>query len=112
MKSVYRIDSMNPMISEIIEMIRDKFSPMVKVKGSVEIVQNEVSREPKIGPPEWIWNPRIKVKVIWRRSIICDYRRSLIIIIVVYYRGFGILSTWVHFMGFTRCIRSTKDERS
>jgi hypothetical protein len=57
MKSVYRIDSIDPMIFEIIEMIRNEFSPMVKVERSVEIVQNEISREPKIGPPERIWNP-------------------------------------------------------
>jgi len=45
---------MNPMMSEIIEMISDEFSPMVKVDNSVEISQNEEPREPKIGPPERI----------------------------------------------------------
>ena len=105
MESVHRIDSMDPMMSGIVEMIRDKPGPMVKVNGPMEVMQNEESGEPKVVPPERIGNPCIKVIIIRRRSVVCDYRRSLIIIIIVYYRSFGIVRAWVNLMGFTRCRR-------
>ena len=106
MEPVYGIDSINPMTPVIIEMIRDKYGSVVKVDSSVEVMQDEVSGKPGIVPPERIWNPGIKVIVIWRRSIVSDYRRSLIVIIVVYYRSFGITGTLAKFMCFTGCISS------
>ena len=64
MESIYGIDSMDSMISRIIEMIRDESSPIVKVNRSVEVMKNEISREPKIEPPERIRNPRMKLPAV------------------------------------------------
>ena len=91
MESIYGVDSENPVMSEIIEMIRDEYNPFVYDDRSVEVIQNEKAGKPKIEPPKRIWNPGIKIVVIRRRSIVRDYRRSLIIIIVVYYSRVGVI---------------------
>ena len=102
MKSVNWVDPVNPVMTEIIEMIRNEFRPVMEMKRSVEIVEDEKSWEPEICPPKRIRDPRVQIIVIRRRSIISDYRRTLIVIIVVYCRGLRILRTWVDFMRFTR----------
>jgi len=56
-KTIHGIDSENSVMPEIIEMIRNKFSSMMKVEGSMEIVQYEKTGEPEIVPPERIWYP-------------------------------------------------------
>jgi hypothetical protein len=51
----------------------------------MEVMQAEETRIEKSPPPEWIWNPGIHIIVIPGRRIIGDYRRTLVIIIIVYY---------------------------
>ena len=57
----------------------DKDSPM-------EVVQTEEAGEEKSPPPEWERNPSIEVIIVPGRRVIGDYRRTFIIIVVVYYR--------------------------
>jgi hypothetical protein len=68
----------------------------------VEIVEDKESGKPETGTPEWIRNPGVKVIEVWRRIVVCDHRRSLIIVITVYTlririilgtRGFGAVGT-------------------
>ena len=100
MEPFHGINPEHPVMIEIIKMVRDEPGPVVKVERSMEIVQNEESRKPEVGPPERIWDPRIEIIVIRRRGIICNYGRALIIIVVVYDGSFGILSARINFMGF------------
>jgi hypothetical protein len=56
-EAIQRIYPENPVMSGIIEMIGDKLGSIAKVYNSVEVIQNEISGEPKIIPPEWIGDP-------------------------------------------------------
>jgi hypothetical protein len=72
----------NPVMSGIIEMIGDELGSIAEVYNSVEVIQNEISGGPEIILPERIGDPRIKVIVIRRRSVVGDYWRPLVVIIV------------------------------
>ena len=76
---------------DVIEMIGDKSNSVVDEYGFMEIMKDEVSRKPETGAPEGIRNPPGKVIEIRRRIVVCDHRRSLIIIITVYILGIRII---------------------
>ena len=77
-----RINAMYPVALVVAIMIGNEMGPTVSVSGSVEIVENEESGEPKTGVPEWVRDPRVHVRVIGGRRIISDDGRPLIIVIV------------------------------
>lgn len=56
-ESRYGIDTKNPMISYIIEMIRYEYRPMIHVFDPVEIMEDEKSGKPEIDPPERTGDP-------------------------------------------------------
>ena len=91
MESRYRIDTKNPMLSNIIEMIRYEHRPVIHEFDPVEIMEDEKPGEPEIDPPERTGNPCIQVIIVRRRCVVCHYRRALIGIIVVYHRLIGVL---------------------
>ncbi len=49
----------------------------------VKIVQDEKTREPEPGIPEWARDPRIKVEIIPRRRIVSHDRRTFVVVIVI-----------------------------
>ena len=51
----------------VIEIVRNKKDPVVRVERPVEIVEDEVARKPETGTPEWIGDPAIQVVVVGRR---------------------------------------------
>lgn len=74
-----------------IEKVIGDEKPMTANEDSpVEIMQAKEAREEKSTPPEWIWNPRVKVVIIPRRWIICDDWRTFFIVIVVYFTRVGL----------------------
>jgi hypothetical protein len=57
------------------------------VHADVKVCQDEETREPGVPPPKRIRNPRIEIPIVGRWSIIGNYRRPLIVVIVVYHCG-------------------------
>ena len=78
----HRINGIYPLAPMVAIMIGNEMRPTVSVNGSVEIVENEESGEPKTGVPEGVRDPRVHVIVIRGRRIISDDGRPLIIVIV------------------------------
>jgi hypothetical protein len=56
-ESRYGIDTKNPMISYIIEMISYEYRPMIHEFDPVEIMEDEKPGKPEISPPERAGNP-------------------------------------------------------
>jgi hypothetical protein len=63
--------------------------PIVSISPHVKVEKDIESRVPVIPPPKRIGNIRIHVCVIGRRGVVGDYRRSLIIVIIIDNGGFG-----------------------
>ena len=86
------------MSSWVDEMTADQMMMTAEEDDPMEVIQTEEAREEKSTPPEWVWNPSIKIIVIPRRGIVGDYRRTFVIIVIVYYGGanlglvFGIIT--------------------
>ena len=49
----------------------------------VKIVQDEKTREPEPGIPEWAWDPCIKVVIIPGRGIVRHDRGTFVVVIVI-----------------------------
>lgn len=82
------------------EVIADHALTMTNPDHPVEVVQGEEPGEEEAGIPEWIRNPCVKIIVIPRRWIVCDNRRTFLVVITVYYR-------WVRFdLAFSRFART------
>jgi len=91
MEPRYGIDTENPMLMKVVEMIGYEYRPMIYENNPVEIMEDEKPGKPEISPPERTRYPRVQVIVIRRWCIVRDYRRTLIIIIVVNHRLIGVL---------------------
>jgi hypothetical protein len=65
---------------------------MVMTMMDVKIVQNKKAGEEETRTPEWIGHPPVQVVVIPGRWIISNHRRAFIIVIVVNYRRWNILT--------------------
>ena len=57
MESRHCIDTKNPMLSNVIEMIRYEYRPIIHIYDPVEILEDEKPGKPEIGPPERTRNP-------------------------------------------------------
>jgi hypothetical protein len=57
------------------------------VNYDAEVCKDKESREPEVPPPERIRDPGVQIGIIRRRCIVRDYRRTLVIVIVVYDRS-------------------------
>jgi hypothetical protein len=69
------------------EVIGDEVMTMMEVK----IVQNEKTREPEPGIPEWARDPGIKVVIIPGRRIVSHNRWTFGVVIVIDYLRFPII---------------------
>jgi len=78
---------MYPVAPVIAIMIGNEPRPTVSVNGPVEVVENEESGEPEIGPPERVRDPRVHVIVIPGRRVVSDDGRPFIVVVVVNYIG-------------------------
>lgn len=67
------------------KVIADKMVTVTEENVPVEIMQTEETRKEESTPPEWIWDPGIKVVVIPWRWIIRDNWWTFIIVIVAYF---------------------------
>jgi hypothetical protein len=72
------------------EVVTEKHYSIVHKERSVKVCEHKEPRKPEMPPPERIRHPRVQSCVIRRRSIIGDYRRPFVIVIVVYHRVVGI----------------------
>ena len=86
-----RINRREPVMVMIKDMIGHHAPMPIDNDGPVKVVKNEESREEEPTAPEWRRNPCVQVIIIQRRRIVRNYRWTLIVIIIVNDRGFGVL---------------------
>jgi hypothetical protein len=72
------------------EVIGDEMMTTMDVK----IGQDEKTREPEPGIPEWVRDPCVQVVVIPRRGIVSHNRRTFIVVIVVDLFRLPIVLRW------------------
>jgi hypothetical protein len=63
--------------------------PVVPVPTHVKVEKHIEARVPVIPPPKRIRDIRIHVRIIGRRSVVGDRRRSFIVVIIIDNGGFG-----------------------
>jgi hypothetical protein len=57
--------------------------PIVYDHGFVEVAEAKVPAKMESAVPEWIRNPRVEIIIIPGGWIIGDYRRSIVVIVVI-----------------------------
>ena len=97
-----RVNCENPTCLVVEEMIGDHTPTMTNDDNPVEVVQDEEAGEEESRMPERIRNPCVKVIIIPWRRIVCDNRRTFIIVIIVYYRRIRLGLVFSIFANATR----------
>lgn len=93
MRPLHGIDTEYLVCLRIVEVIADIFSTSAvrTMRPNMKPFPDEEPVEPRAAPPKRIRHPRIEVRIIGRRSIIGNYGRSFIAIIIAYRRRVGII---------------------
>ena len=80
------INPEHPVDPDIVKMIGNEKYFIVHEDVPVEIVKDKETREPEIPPPKRIRHPRIQIRIVHRRGIIRNCRRTVVVVVVVDYR--------------------------
>ena len=65
------------------EVTGDQMVMMTNEDDPVEVVENEEPGEEETGAPERIRHPGVQVVIVPRRRVVSDYRRALIVVVIV-----------------------------
>ena len=103
-----RVNMAKSVSSRIKKVIADEMVMAGEEDISVEIMQAVETRKEKSAPPKWIWDPSIQIRVVPRRGIIGDDRRTFIIVIIVYDRWFHLRLIFSILTRAARCNRQPK----